>query len=83
MSLPLARAARDAARLAQREGRYQDAERGWSLAVSCFDATVLEAQVPSQTGHLVRQRDHAAVMLLLTRAVVSLHDGLKGETPCI
>ena len=72
MSLALARAARDAARLAQHEERFTDAVRGWSIAVGFFDAAVMEAHVPSSTKTLVRQRDHAAVMLTLTRAVVEL-----------
>lgn len=74
MSLPLAIAARDAARLAQREERYTDAVRGWSLAVAFFDAAVMEALVPSRTQQLTRQRDHAATMLALTRAVVEMRE---------
>jgi hypothetical protein len=76
MSLPLAIASRDAARIAQREERYIDAVRGWSLAVAFFDAAVMEALVPARTTQLVRQREHAATMLALTRAVVDMRERL-------
>ena len=81
MSLALAHAARDAARLAQREERFADALQGWSITVGFFDAAVMEARIPSKTGCLLRQRDHAAVMLTLTRAVVELRGQLTSPPP--